>query len=1302
MAPLVGAAPTGPSAWSSTDVLRISVEGKGIIGFVEVGSSSNLVDARQKIVAEVDGLSDTNTFQFQLPDGVPISRKQEACILAREFLPVIHLRTRESAHHRQGSRTPTGASASAGSGAGTGTGAGTSTGTGAGAGGAPASMQDPIRQSTLTAPFHRPLHQNAQSGSYVSSKVTVSFLGEPYHLWVTTGYTFAQLRREAARYWSFPSDQVVLMDEDGCAWPDSAIISAVLATGMLDRREILLVRKPGTMLDHEGSVVRPEFRKTLRHSDSPRAGPGIRTSRSGPRSPHHAAGVALSLDTSISPRAGAFSAPLSTDPERREVSTLSRHHQQKRQYPLRGDTEVIEVLSQPSESDTEAVPVRVDGQNGALGGLNSKNSHTDDEEDVYTEIQVAAFDERETLGDGGDGPEGGTGEEHAEDTIRDGLSCEERSESLLSPGTHGPSTPHAGGTTAANVVMERYADLWRAFTYYCAQIDSNRPFSMDRRGFYGFLQDCNLVDDHSFTPAKLNLIFTATCKSGSRSNRMCFADFLDALMMLARKIRQKQSARKPPGSPSQRHLTAAEKAQEEYTILASFVQLLTHVILPRAATWNLRKWDMHADLAERPEVLATLQPFVKPFYEIFGFYAPAVPSNKLDMETDACFYWPTFSTFSLDFQFAELNIRPWLAEIYVCAASQVPLPLKGRASSSQGAKLGFAYEDADEPERSQPLMTQQRYLLQHASGDPIWERPTMRFGQFLGALLRVAWYAFPDLATGRRPELAVKALVQHFSKCLRKSYVMDIVEKRKDVSKYPHGLLSGTKMLYKRYVDMWKHDGQPDYLSDEDLSDDEDNNAVYHVTDPEQALGNAASAPLTPGALSRASDWASPPANRRRSLSAGTKRSGGSASNRRDHAASFLGDGRRVLEQLVAAEEARTAGGNPNGPAVAALLGLQDRSPTHDQQQQQAMRERSRSAFGLLDGDDEDDAEGVEHRLEGLFGSDQDLLRGQQSPFTLGHDGSLGNTKLAQGGSLAHSPARAGESKGLLARDSSADVDPNGKTSPRCSVSTQSPRDFGLKPIDAPTRASATELSADKSTGGDRDGSVEKINDLSGCLDSEEKDNSGDSEMDSSSDDADTSTLRSKRSMAKSSAGGPTSGISTSEAQNSQIPHLSDNADGSLTLASVDLLGRVSQPTYELLCHGGVFLKHGRRGYPHRRFVWCDERLQRVYWCPVDRKPSKSGPRVRARSLAVQEITQVTDGLQTDRLQRLLKPNTGPWHLRRRSGSVSSDSGVEIKRSLCFSLHGKDRTLDLEADDGELRGEWIGAFEEILRLQRHD
>lgn len=119
-----------------------------------------------------------------------------------------------------------------------------------------------------------------------------------------------------------------------------------------------------------------------------------------------------------------------------------------------------------------------------------------------------------------------------------------------------------------------------------------------------------------------------------------------------------------------------------------------------------------------------------------------------------------------------------------------------------------------------------------------------------------------------------------------------------------------------------------------------------------------------------------------------------------------------------------------------------------------------------------------------------------------------------------------------------------------------------------------------------------------------------------------------------------------------------------------------------LLCSGALFIKHGRRGKPHVRFVWCSEDLQYIYYRHI-------GARDPKMIIPANLIQQVHLGHST----KILK----------RSRTLGRDE-------CCLSLeYGCGRTLDLEIDEGDASRsrerchEWYDGFLFLMKLRKvHD
>lgn len=118
----------------------------------------------------------------------------------------------------------------------------------------------------------------------------------------------------------------------------------------------------------------------------------------------------------------------------------------------------------------------------------------------------------------------------------------------------------------------------------------------------------------------------------------------------------------------------------------------------------------------------------------------------------------------------------------------------------------------------------------------------------------------------------------------------------------------------------------------------------------------------------------------------------------------------------------------------------------------------------------------------------------------------------------------------------------------------------------------------------------------------------------------------------------------------------------------------------ELLQSGSLFVKYGRFGKPHVRFVWCSADLEHLHYRTVRSSVPKA-------SIATRTISRVLVGQTTRVFERAKQDARAPF---------------------CFSIEYEDaRTLDLEvADGGELhelkmtkRGEWVEALQLLVKLK---
>ncbi|OQR87830.1 hypothetical protein ACHHYP_08013 [Achlya hypogyna] len=173
----------GRSTLDASDVVRIALEPRGIVGFIQVPALTTapmtLADARPLVLAAIDDLPDDVQFLYG-DTGLPISRVQEAFHLVSDHYPCIKLR-------------PT------------------------------------------------PPAKNAKANAYQVS-VTNAHTHQVFMSWIPSTYTFGQLRRDAARYWDVQPSAASLEDQSGCAWPEEAAIASTLleADGMQSQRLVLV------------------------------------------------------------------------------------------------------------------------------------------------------------------------------------------------------------------------------------------------------------------------------------------------------------------------------------------------------------------------------------------------------------------------------------------------------------------------------------------------------------------------------------------------------------------------------------------------------------------------------------------------------------------------------------------------------------------------------------------------------------------------------------------------------------------------------------------------------------------------------------------------------------------------------------------------------------------------------------------------------------------------------------------------------------------------------------------------------
>ena len=109
---------------------------------------------------------------------------------------------------------------------------------------------------------------------------------------------------------------------------------------------------------------------------------------------------------------------------------------------------------------------------------------------------------------------------------------------------------------------------------------------------------------------------------------------------------------------------------------------------------------------------------------------------------------------------------------------------------------------------------------------------------------------------------------------------------------------------------------------------------------------------------------------------------------------------------------------------------------------------------------------------------------------------------------------------------------------------------------------------------------------------------------------------------------------------------------------------------------GAEFIKHGRKGKPHVKEVFClaDGFL---YWCDQGKRP-KDKKKGAGKSIDLRNVRKLTGGKLTDAFKR----------------STAKDA----KEEHCFSVADGERTLDLEAKSEEERDQWLESLHHMYVL----
>lgn len=196
-----------------TDVVRVALERRGVIGFIETRDGMTLAEARTLVWENVEDAP--QEFQFVLDDGVPVSARQETTQRVASFYPVVKIRECRRSRPAPAASPP---------------------------------RPPLVRGGSATRDGEATSSGPASLSAASSDKVcVVTASGDEFRTWIAEDYTFQQLRRDAARYWHLPAGQVALTDADGCLWPEQAKILSVMGIAELHERKVVLEYKAGAL-----------------------------------------------------------------------------------------------------------------------------------------------------------------------------------------------------------------------------------------------------------------------------------------------------------------------------------------------------------------------------------------------------------------------------------------------------------------------------------------------------------------------------------------------------------------------------------------------------------------------------------------------------------------------------------------------------------------------------------------------------------------------------------------------------------------------------------------------------------------------------------------------------------------------------------------------------------------------------------------------------------------------------------------------------------------------------------------------
>lgn len=365
------------------------------------------------------------------------------------------------------------------------------------------------------------------------------------------------------------------------------------------------------------------------------------------------------------------------------------------------------------------------------------------------------------------------------------------------------------GTATATLALNPVQELWHIFTFYCVNGDSLELECIRAHQFNRLLRDSQVFVG-SLTPAMVDIIYTSETKGKPKaSGKMSYNEFLNALMKIAR-TRQKQSSK---------HL--CDSLDEELL----FQKLVLDNILPRASRWPVHRWEQHTQQLRQPEIVLFVSKFVDPLLEIFMFYAKAHLVNAVSGVKEFYMSYADYQRFVNDFCFANLQVSS-VEAAQVCLASCSSPPFHDRSLADEGRSLtaeDLSAAELHEVASSLGSVTSGSAsiarVMESAEGIVSYALPEMQVGRicmgfsaFLDMLGRTGLVAFSKTKSIKTIH-CLKAVFHHLSRGLTRSRVLEILRNHGTTSMHATKFYSGTVSFNNRFLDMWRYEGSPDYLT---------------------------------------------------------------------------------------------------------------------------------------------------------------------------------------------------------------------------------------------------------------------------------------------------------------------------------------------------------------------------------------------------------------------------------------------------------------------------------------------------------